>query len=123
ADIPAAKLANEAPVYDREAREPTYLQTMRSFTLANVSDTQDPVADLKTLLAWPTIASKHWVYRQYDHTVRDNSVVGPGSDAAVLRIKQDSLPAETGARASGSQSAASSPRTSGAPSGGNLSSG
>src|SRR5438876_1660482 len=122
ADIPAAKLANEAPVYDREAREPAYLPTVRSFTLAHVSDTKDPVADLKTLLAWPTIASKHWIYRQYDQMVRDNSVVCPGSDAAVIRIKQDSLPAETGAPAAGPQSAASSPRTSGAPSGGNLSS-
>jgi phosphoribosylformylglycinamidine synthase len=45
------------------------------------------------LLAWPTIASKNWVYRQYDHMVRDGSVVCPGSDAAVIRIKSDSLPA------------------------------
>jgi phosphoribosylformylglycinamidine synthase len=44
------------------------------------------------LLAWPTIASKNWVYRQYDHMVRDGSAVCPGSDAAVLRIKTDSLP-------------------------------
>ncbi len=42
-----------------------------------------PGADLKALLAWPTIASKNWVYRQYDHMVRDGSVVCPGSDAAV----------------------------------------
>src|SRR2546428_721391 len=92
ADIPAAKLANEAPVYGRESREPAYLPTVRSFTLANVSESKDPVADLKTLLAWSTIASKHWIYRQYDQMVRDGSVVCPGSDAAVLRIKQDSLP-------------------------------
>ncbi len=51
-----------------------------------------PSADLQKLLAWPTIASKNWVYRQYDHMVRDGSVVCPGSDAAVLRIKADSLP-------------------------------
>src|SRR5438552_3217980 len=121
ADIPAAKLANEAPVYDRDAREPAYLSTVRSFTLANVSETKDPVADLKTLLAWPTIASKHWVYRQYDHTVRDGSVVCPGSDAAVIRIKQDSLPMEPASRPSGSQSAASLPRTSDATTDGNSS--
>ena len=121
AEIPAAKLANEAPVYDREAREPAYLPAVRSFTLANVSDTKDPVADLKTLLAWPTIASKHWVYRQYDHTVRDGSVICPGSDAAVIRIKQDSLPIAPVARPSGTQSEASSPRTSDAASGGNVS--
>src|SRR5947208_16971720 len=92
ADIPAAELANEAPVYYRESREPAYLQSVRSFTLLNLPDTRDPVADLKTLLASPTIASKHWVYRQYDHMVRDGSVVYPGSDAAVVRIKEDSLP-------------------------------
>ena len=92
ADIPAATLANEAPVYYRESREPAYLQSVRSFTLLNLPDTRDPVADLKTLLASPTIASKHWVYRQYDHMVRDGSVVYPGSDAAVVRINADSLP-------------------------------
>ena len=47
---------------------------------------------MKKLLAWPSIASKNWVYRQYDHQVRDGSVVLPGSDAAVIRIKTDSLP-------------------------------
>jgi phosphoribosylformylglycinamidine synthase len=93
ADIPAKKLADEAPVYQREAREPEYLKTVRAFTLDFVPDTKDPASDLKTLLAWPTIASKNWVYRQYDHTVRDGTVVCPGSDAAVLRIKEDSLPA------------------------------
>src|SRR5437016_11577070 len=50
AEIPAAKLANEAPVYDREAREPAYLTAVRSFTLAHVSEPNDPVAVLKTLL-------------------------------------------------------------------------
>jgi phosphoribosylformylglycinamidine (FGAM) synthase-like enzyme len=101
ADIPAAKLANEAPVYNRESREPAYLQAVRAFTLAHIPDTRDPVADLKTLLAWPTLASKSWIYRQYDHMVRDGSVVCPGSDAAVVRIKQDSLPPEKVRPASG----------------------
>jgi phosphoribosylformylglycinamidine synthase len=92
ADIPARKIADESPVYQREAREPGYLKEVRAFTLAGVPDTQDPLAHLKALLSWPTIASKNWVYRQYDHMVRDGSVVCPGSDAAVLRIKADSLP-------------------------------
>jgi len=52
----------------------------------------DASAVLLKLLAWPSIASKNWVYRQYDHQVRDGSVVCPGSDAAVIRIKGDSLP-------------------------------
>jgi phosphoribosylformylglycinamidine synthase len=96
ADIPAKKLADEAPLYQREAQEPEYLKAARAFSLAGVPDAQDPVAALRGLLSWPTIASKNWVYRQYDHTVRDNTVVCPGSDAAVLRIKHDSLP-QTGA--------------------------
>src|SRR5690606_27329207 len=57
--------------------------------LANAAEAADI---LKKLLAWPSIASKNWVYRQYDHQVRDGSVVLPGSDAAVIRIKSDSLP-------------------------------
>jgi len=92
ADIPAAKLANEAPVYQREAREPAYLAAVRALKLDAIIQSRDLVADLKTLLAWPSIASKNWVYRQYDHMVRDCTVVAPGSDAAVLRIKADSLP-------------------------------
>jgi phosphoribosylformylglycinamidine synthase subunit PurL len=97
ADIPAKKIADESPVYQREAREPDYLKEVRAFRLDAVADTKSPADDLKKLLAWPSIASKNWVYRQYDHMVRDGSVVCPGSDAAVIRIKSDSLPdADTG---------------------------
>jgi phosphoribosylformylglycinamidine synthase len=92
ADIPAAKLANDAPVYQRESREPAYLKNVRAFTLENVADTSDAASALKSLLAWPSIASKNWVYRQYDHMVRDGTIVPPGSDAAVVHIKNDSLP-------------------------------
>jgi phosphoribosylformylglycinamidine synthase subunit PurL len=92
ADIPARKIADESPVYQREAREPEYLKDVRAFRLDGIADTQSPAEVLKKLLAWPTIASKNWVYRQYDHMVRDGSTVCPGSDAAVIRIKTDSLP-------------------------------
>ncbi|MGC8991687.1 MAG: AIR synthase related protein, partial [Verrucomicrobiia bacterium] len=57
-----------------------------------IADVAAPVPVLNKLLSWPTIASKNWVYRQYDHMVRDNTVVCPGSDAAVIRIKADSIP-------------------------------
>jgi phosphoribosylformylglycinamidine synthase len=93
-DIPAAKLANEAPVYQRESREPAYLKQVRAFTLTGVEDTQNPTEDLKALLNTPSIASKNWVYRQYDFMVRDSTVVPPGSDAAVIHIKGNSLPQE-----------------------------
>ncbi|MDW7980683.1 MAG: phosphoribosylformylglycinamidine synthase subunit PurL [Verrucomicrobiales bacterium] len=92
ADIPAKALASDSPVYVREAREPAYLKEVRAFRLSDVPDVSDVSGTLKRLLAWPTIASKNWVYRQYDHMVRNGSVVCPGSDAAVVRIKADSLP-------------------------------
>ncbi len=92
ADIPAKKIADESPVYQREAQEPAYLKEVRAFRLDEIPQTPDPGRDLLTLLAWPTIASKNWVFRQYDHMVRDGSAVCPGGDAAVLRIKSDSLP-------------------------------
>ena len=96
-DLPAKKLADEAPIYFRDAQEPEYLKEVRAFRLDGIADTKDPIANLKTLLAWPSIASKNWVYRQYDHMVRDGSVVCPGSDAAVIRIKSDSQPESSNA--------------------------
>ena len=95
ADIPAKKIADESPVYQRESSEPEYLKAVRAFRLDGIADTKNPADDLKKLLAWPSIASKNWVYRQYDHQVRDGSVVLPGSDAAVIRIKSDSIPVMT----------------------------
>ena len=92
ADIPAKKIADESPIYHREAVEPAYLREVRAFRLDGIADTTTPAEDLKQLLADSSIASKNWVYRQYDHQVRDGSVVLPGSDAAVIRIKSDSLP-------------------------------
>jgi phosphoribosylformylglycinamidine synthase len=95
ADIPAKKIADESPVYQRESSEPEYLKAIRAFRLDGIPDTKSPADDLKKLLSWPSIASKNWVYRQYDHQVRDGSVVLPGSDAAVIRIKSDSIPVMT----------------------------
>ena len=84
AEIPARMLADEAPLYRREARarpaEPV-------LDLATVPEA-DPHAALLQLLAHPTIASKHWVYRQYDHMVRTGTMVAPGSDAAVFYVRE-----------------------------------
>ena len=93
-DLPASKLADDAPIYYREAKEPAYLAAVRAFTLEGIDDLDDPTAALGKLLKWPTIASKNWVYRQYDHMVRANTMVNPGSDAAVIRIKADSIPGD-----------------------------
>src|SRR2546430_2083667 len=54
ADIPASKLADEAPIYQREARGPEYIKAVRAFTLADLPDTKDPVVALKSLLSWAT---------------------------------------------------------------------
>jgi phosphoribosylformylglycinamidine synthase len=84
AEIPARQLADEAPLYDREAKaRPTPPQ----LDLAKLPAT-DAHAALLSLLAHPTIASKNWVYRQYDHTVRAGTVVLPGSDAAVFLVRE-----------------------------------
>jgi phosphoribosylformylglycinamidine synthase len=108
ADIPASQIANESPIYHRDAKEPEYLKTTRAFRLEEIPDTTEAAGDLKTLLAWPTIASKNWVYRQYDHMVRDGTALCPGSDAAVLRIKEDSLPISARERVSSPESPSAS---------------
>ncbi|MGI8966848.1 MAG: AIR synthase-related protein, partial [Limisphaerales bacterium] len=66
-NIPARKIADESPVYQRESREPEYLKAVREFTLEKIADTTTATENLKTLLSSPSIASKNWVYRQYDH--------------------------------------------------------
>src|SRR5213076_3564145 len=87
AEIPAKPLAEEAPLYSREARKSTADDTDLRKEISVLS-AQSAVDALKGLLADPTIASKNWVYRQYDHTVRTGTVVKPGSDAAVFYIRE-----------------------------------
>ncbi|PYJ18587.1 MAG: phosphoribosylformylglycinamidine synthase subunit PurL [Verrucomicrobia bacterium] len=86
AEIPAKALAEEAPLYSREARRPTTAGGIgnRRYNKLRKIDTHDA---LRQLLSDPTIASKNWVYRQYDHTVRTGTVVKPGSDAAVFFVR------------------------------------
>ena len=86
--IPVAALTTEAPVYNRPAERPQWHDEVQKLNLATVKESSDLEGDLKRLLASPNIASKEWVYRQYDHFVRSNTVVGPGADAAVIRIKR-----------------------------------
>ncbi len=86
-EIPARALAEEGPLYEREAQEPAWQAEVRRLDLSKIAEPKDYAQALKALLADPTIASKHWVWEQYDHMVQDNTVVLPGSDASVLRIK------------------------------------
>ncbi|MBI4714364.1 MAG: phosphoribosylformylglycinamidine synthase subunit PurL [Nitrospirae bacterium] len=87
AEIPARALTEEAPVYQRPEAVPPYQDAIRRLDLRSIPLPRDYNAALLTLLVSPTIASKEWIYRQYDHMVRTNTVVLPGSDAAVIRIK------------------------------------
>ncbi|HKR53848.1 MAG TPA: phosphoribosylformylglycinamidine synthase subunit PurL [Chthoniobacterales bacterium] len=90
AEIPAKPLAEEAPLYEREAKRLTTeskedTEVAKEISMLSVSSV---VESLKLLMTDPTIASKNWIYRQYDHTVRTGTVVKPGSDAAVFYIRE-----------------------------------
>ncbi len=89
ADVPAETLVlgGGAPVYHRDAVRPAYLDTTMAFHHSSVPVPRDLTGTLRTLIASPNIASKRWVYEQYDTSVRTNTVQGPGGDAAVVRIK------------------------------------
>ncbi len=85
AEIPAKQLADEAPLYSREAKPPTSPGDTPPWEDLSPVDNHEA---LRWLLSDPTIASKNWVYRQYDHMVRTGTIVWPGSDAAVFRVRE-----------------------------------
>ncbi len=87
AEIPAKALADEGPVYIREEKEPAYLKEARELDLSKIKEPQDFNQVLKKLLDHPSIASKAWVWEQYDHMVRTDTVFYPGHDAALIRVK------------------------------------
>jgi phosphoribosylformylglycinamidine synthase subunit PurL len=86
AEVPADALAEDAPVYHKPSKVPAYYQAFQALdnevpAVENISET------FMSLLKQPTIASKEWVYDQYDYMVRTNTIVAPGSDAALVRIR------------------------------------
>jgi phosphoribosylformylglycinamidine synthase subunit PurL len=87
AEIPAKSLADDGPRYERPYSPPAYQDMLTNLNYDAIPDVKDANAALLSLLESPTIASKRWVYEQYDHMVRTNTMVRPGSDAAVVRIK------------------------------------
>ncbi|HXN07729.1 MAG TPA: phosphoribosylformylglycinamidine synthase subunit PurL, partial [Nitrospiria bacterium] len=91
ADIPIPLLVDEAPVYERPLSPPPYQNSLQALQEELIPVPQDFNAVLKTLLSAPTIASKAYVYEQYDHMVQTNTVVRPGSDAAVIRVKDSGM--------------------------------
>ncbi len=91
AEIPIEGLVNGVPIRQLPMKEPEYIQKLKSIDIS-VYKASDIGSSFKKLLASPNIASKRWVYQQYDHTVRGDTVIVPGrADAAVLRIKGESF--------------------------------
>ena len=91
AEVPAHALVlgGGAPVYDRDYQEPEYVNEIRTFDPAAVPDCDDLVSATKMLITSPNIASKRWVYEQYDNTVRTNNVnTLDKGDATVIRLKE-----------------------------------
>jgi phosphoribosylformylglycinamidine synthase subunit PurL len=90
AEFPGSRLVTECPRYTPQAAENPDIVALRALDVAAIEqlpEESDPAWTLLRLLSSPTIASKAWAYRQYDSTVRTNTVIGPGGDAAALRIR------------------------------------
>ena len=91
ADVPAETLVlgGGAPVYVRESKEPAYLKKIKDFDFNSLKEPDDYNDVLLKILSSPNIANKNWVYEQYDTQVRTNTVILPGGDASVMRIKEN----------------------------------
>jgi len=90
AEFPGTELVSQCPMYDVPAAESDEAKQRRAVNvdaIAERPEEKDPAWTLEQLLSTPTIASKRWAYNQYDSTVRTNTVIGPGGDAAVLRVR------------------------------------
>ena len=87
AEVPAVCLTEDTPVYDRPQEKPAYLDELQKLEEGEIPIPSDLKGILLKLLAHPNMANKRWIYRQYDHMVQINTIVLPGSDAAIIRIK------------------------------------
>lgn len=87
AEVPVDSLAEDAPVYHKPSAEPAYYAANADVDTTSLAEPADYTAVLKQVLGAPTVASKEWVYNQYDYMVRTNTAVVPGSDAAVVAIR------------------------------------
>ena len=87
AQVPNRHLAEEGPVYERPMARPASLEGCEPVRVESLPEPTDIEATLLRLLGSHALASKHWIFDQYDHMVRSNTIVPPGSDAGVIRIK------------------------------------
>jgi phosphoribosylformylglycinamidine synthase len=88
-EIPVGPVAENAPVLERPLREPADQQVRQRLPLGQVALEEDPAGALEALLDSPNLGSKAWIYRQYDQLVQGNTVLGPGGDAALVRVKRE----------------------------------
>ncbi|MBI3357987.1 MAG: phosphoribosylformylglycinamidine synthase subunit PurL [Nitrospirae bacterium] len=90
ARVPADVLTSKAPVYERPLAAPQFQEILTSFSYDSIPlpSSGSYSASLLTLLSSPNLASKEWVYQQFDYMVQTNTVVGPGIGVAILRIKE-----------------------------------
>jgi phosphoribosylformylglycinamidine synthase subunit PurL len=88
-DIPVDPVAANAPLYDRPRRAPVDLGERQKLDLASLEPETDPAGALLALLDTPNLGSKAWIWRQYDTLVQSNTVLGPGGDAALVRVKRE----------------------------------
>ncbi|MBU2591590.1 MAG: phosphoribosylformylglycinamidine synthase subunit PurL [Nitrospinota bacterium] len=86
-EIPVADISNKAPIYDRPSKRPAYLDALQNFDTDKVAEPKDYNQTLLKLIGSLNLGSKEWVYQQYDHTIRTDTVTLPGSDASVIRVK------------------------------------
>ncbi|MBI4228393.1 MAG: hypothetical protein HY693_01595 [Deltaproteobacteria bacterium] len=86
-DIPISLITNEAPVYSRPFKKPAHLKALRKLNLSSIPIPTDLGSIVLRLLSSPALSNKKWIFEQYDHMVRTNTITPPGSDSALIRIK------------------------------------
>lgn len=88
AEIPASALTDKAPVYNRPKKIPLrFKKSIDKKQKIIINDTENFTEDFVTFICHPVLASRRWIFEQYDHMVRTNTILRPGADAAVIRIK------------------------------------
>lgn len=88
-DIPVDPVAANSPELDRPVREPADLLERQKLDPSSVAPESDPGEALLALLDTPNLGSKRWLYRQYDQLVQGGTVIGPGGDAALVRVRRE----------------------------------
>jgi phosphoribosylformylglycinamidine synthase subunit PurL len=85
-DMPVKALVDECPIYNKPSQEPAYYKEQAAVDTLRYEEVKDLGGALKKVLGSPSLASKAWVYNQYDYMVRTSTAVRPGSDAAVVTV-------------------------------------